>query len=418
MVGGKALPGKRGFSLFDTADPVVAEDLQRPGAVNIVFGAGFMGRRAVRGCFDQGIAVTAFCDNDPGKTEVDHIAVLAPAEAVAAHPGANFILAVADFFEAARQLAELGCGWAYGVGFLDAAAGRLESTSGEASCDRHLLGSSLSAQRAFFDHPLKIGVGFGLNVMITERCTLRCRDCANLMQYYRHPVNRDADAVMADVDALLRCVDYVHDLQIIGGEPLVHPGFADIAVHAASRPGVRNVGIYTNGTLVPTDGQLDALADAGIYFSLSDYGSYSRNKDRLVEALERRKMRWHFFRQDRWFRWRLSGKRNLGADALRKMLAACRNARCLTLLDGRLYRCEHAANAERLGVAPDDAGNYLDLRPIMDGSGDPELAGQRLWSFMYELATLPACDYCFGGGRDSETVEPAIQAAEPLPLPV
>ena len=36
-----------------------------------------------------------------------------------------------------------------------------------------------------------------LDVVITECCTLRCRNCANLMQYYHNPENTDADETIA-----------------------------------------------------------------------------------------------------------------------------------------------------------------------------------------------------------------------------
>lgn len=30
-----------------------------------------------------------------------------------------------------------------------------------------------------------------IDFIVTERCSLRCRDCSNLMQYYKNPVDED-----------------------------------------------------------------------------------------------------------------------------------------------------------------------------------------------------------------------------------
>ena len=32
-----------------------------------------------------------------------------------------------------------------------------------------------------------------MDVVITERCSLKCKDCANLMQYYEKPQNSDLE---------------------------------------------------------------------------------------------------------------------------------------------------------------------------------------------------------------------------------
>ena len=36
-----------------------------------------------------------------------------------------------------------------------------------------------------------------LDVVLTECCTLRCKSCSNLMQYYHHPENLDVDEVIS-----------------------------------------------------------------------------------------------------------------------------------------------------------------------------------------------------------------------------
>ena len=59
-----------------------------------------------------------------------------------------------------------------------------------------------------------------LDVVITECCTLKCRNCSNLMQYYKTPANLDADEVISSLSRILKAVR-VERLKILGGEPFV-----------------------------------------------------------------------------------------------------------------------------------------------------------------------------------------------------
>ena len=35
-----------------------------------------------------------------------------------------------------------------------------------------------------------------IDIMITEKCSLKCKDCSNLMQYYQKPVNSDLNILI------------------------------------------------------------------------------------------------------------------------------------------------------------------------------------------------------------------------------
>jgi hypothetical protein len=46
----------------------------------------------------------------------------------------------------------------------------------------------------------KIIVPCNIDVIITQRCTLKCRDCAALMQYYQHPKHIDMSVTLRSID--------------------------------------------------------------------------------------------------------------------------------------------------------------------------------------------------------------------------
>lgn len=411
---GRILP----LALVDSADAGALDALRRPGAVNVIFGAGHVGGAILSRCREQGIPITAFCDNDPTKTSCCDLPVWRPTKALRDHPGANIIAAVVELALVAAQLAELGVKRLFTAGLLESATATASPAFGPELRNRQVERLCLSAHRGYFDYPARINPGVGIEFMITERCTLKCLDCANLMQYYRSPRNRHAAEVMREMDTVADCVDDLLEMRLIGGEPLLHPEFHLLASHAAAKANVETVAVITNGTVIPREEQWAALSNPKICFRISDYGDLSTRRDALIGELRRRNIPGYVVDVGSWNRWRLCGARGLPPEELRRVFAACRNARCLTVMNGRLYRCEHAANAANLGAMPDHPADYIDLRPLMNQAKSVAEARAELGRFFYEMEFIPACDYCPGAFRDTRTVAPAAQADGVLPLPV
>ena len=61
-----------------------------------------------------------------------------------------------------------------------------------------------------------------VDVQITEKCSLKCKDCSNLMQYYQKPVDAEQGILFDSMDRLMSIVDYVNELRILGGDPFMN----------------------------------------------------------------------------------------------------------------------------------------------------------------------------------------------------
>ena len=61
-----------------------------------------------------------------------------------------------------------------------------------------------------------------IDLMLTEKCSLKCKDCSNLMQFYAKPVDEDFEIVIKSIDKFLNTVDYVREIRLLGGEPLMY----------------------------------------------------------------------------------------------------------------------------------------------------------------------------------------------------
>lgn len=102
-----------------------------------------------------------------------------------------------------------------------------------------------------------------LRISVTDRCNLRCTYCMpaegiNLMQ---HSEILSFEEIMEVVDAAIQLG--VDKIRITGGEPLVRKGIVDLVEMIASRPGVYDLGMTTNGQLL--EQFVDPLKQAGLH---------------------------------------------------------------------------------------------------------------------------------------------------------
>ena len=136
-----------------------------------------------------------------------------------------------------------------------------------------------------------------LRISVTDRCNLRCRYCMPEEEQAWFP----REEVLA-YDEMLRVLRVgaglgIRKVRVTGGEPLTRPGVADFCAAIAALPGMEDIGISTNGTLLAkTEGGrtlAEQLVRAGVLsanISLDslDREAYRRstNRDLLPRVLE------------------------------------------------------------------------------------------------------------------------------------
>ena len=102
-----------------------------------------------------------------------------------------------------------------------------------------------------------------LRISVTDRCNLRCTYCmpAEGIALMQHKDILTFEEIMEVVDAALALG--VDKIRITGGEPLVRKGIVDLVKLIASKPGVQDLGMTTNGQLLEKFAQ--PLKDAGLH---------------------------------------------------------------------------------------------------------------------------------------------------------
>ena len=105
------------------------------------------------------------------------------------------------------------------------------------------------------------------------------------MQFYAKPIDEDFDMVISSLDKFMKTVDYVQEIRLIGGEPLMYRRVAEVAKHILEYKNFGQLKVNTNGTIIPNDDKLKVFEDKE-FFDISNYGKASRNVDRLVSKLK------------------------------------------------------------------------------------------------------------------------------------
>jgi glycosyltransferase involved in cell wall biosynthesis len=237
-----------------------------------------------------------------------------------------------------------------------------------------------------------------LDVMITERCSLRCKDCSNLMQYFERPVDYDPARIGFSVDTLLQNVDEIMEARVLGGDAFMSPWWAAVAEHLARSPKVRRVVVYTNGAILPKGVTISNTAKEKLVFFITDYGKLSRNLDKLIGILRRNELRYKVTTPTEWLDCATIHEHNRTGEENDRLFRECIATSLLTMVDGKVFRCPYAASLYKLGIKPLPE-DYVDVR----ATNRKDISG-----YLVSDRAMSACDYCTSR-KLANKVEPAVQ---------
>ena len=248
-----------------------------------------------------------------------------------------------------------------------------------------------------------------LDLVLTEKCSLKCKDCSNLMQYYAKPVDEDFEVLKKSLNNFLSSVDFVGEIRLIGGEPLLYKKIGDVMELILKYNNYNKIYVYTNGTIVFKNNKMNVFQNEKVLFRISDYGKVSKNVKPLEEELSRLNVN---YLTERVTRWQDCAKIKLydRPKTLNEFIYGnCCVNQYLTLLHGKLYLCPFQAHAENLDAIPVNESQRIDLSSVSQNS-----IKEKISKLYFETECLEACKYCNGRDPNVDDVDAAIQATEPL----
>lgn len=255
-----------------------------------------------------------------------------------------------------------------------------------------------NVESALRNYALYYGTGAAVErlvLVITDKCSLNCKNCDGYVPYHRNPKHDSYETVISSYERVMKVCGYVESLDVMGGEPLVHPDIAKVIKHIAEDKRSGKVTVISNGTIMPSQELIEILKNKKCLFRLSDYGKTSSKKDALIELFTKEEIAYEITNYQYWDSVPKIQRTNQSEAELDKKFAEC-TSNVFYLKNGRFFQCNFVAGLSSLegDFLPDIEKNYIELL-----NGQEEDIHGNIRKFIERLHNrkhIDACKYCPG----------------------
>jgi organic radical activating enzyme len=250
-----------------------------------------------------------------------------------------------------------------------------------------------------------------VDVPITMKCSLRCKDCANLMQYFKNPQHTDFTVMKHSLEKLFSVLDYIFEVRVLGGEPFVNPDickYLDLLAKYSSK--YTFLTLFTNGTIIPNQEILDRLNNSKVILKISEYKNPRQKVLDLVKICNKNKIA---VQVDNILEWQDCSRLrcyNRTKEENEILLRTCLVHNCSSIVDGKLFFCPFAGNLYTLKAAPESYHEFVNL---IDENASENVISEQINNLM-RRKYLKACDFCGGRPAHGNGIPAALQTEKPL----
>jgi organic radical activating enzyme len=378
----------------------------------IIFGTGNFGQIVLTALKKAGLKAIFFCDNNEGNWNKtwNGLKVLSHAQLSESYSDNPVLVASLNYSYIKKQLKKFNIKKIYDVDFIFSNIDldlKKCGTNWSARRCKEQIDSYMFATNAEKLNKDKLRIKH-LDLVLTEKCSLKCKDCSNLMQYYAKPNDEDYELLIYSLDQFMNNVDFVNEVRLIGGEPMMYKKIDQVTEKILTYNNFEKIFIYTNGTIVPKGNKLNAFRNEKVLFKISDYGKISKNVNKLEEALSDAGIHYITERITSWQNCALIKPFNRSKELTKHIYGNCCVNQFLTLLHGKLYLCPFQAHAENLNAIPKAPKDSIDLK-LTNGN-----VKKKIHNLYYGRDYLEACKSCNGRDPNVSNVDAAIQTKDPL----
>lgn len=353
----------------------------------------------------KGVTPAFYCDGFIKSKSYQGYDVISPAE-LSGHKNAHVVIASVAFLHSiTRDLKRIGhVKYSYVNSFFNAEDLKNQEIA--------TLNERYQSKIKCFNYEMFVE---NLDVVVTEKCTLRCASCSNLISHYNNPRNYDFGEIAGPVNQLLKRVDYIAEFRLLGGELFLNKDTLRVILTYCDNPKIGRILIYTNGTMIPDAQTIRALKHEKILVRISKYKQLSRHIDELVKLFQDENVACNVAYPSEWQDLGELMFRNYSESELEKVYSECQCKDIPTLLKSKIYPCPYAAHGANLGVIPENKFDSIDMAKCVFDKHELKRALEKL---LYEQKYLTACGYCSGRNFNVKGIEPAIQKTGSFPCHV
>lgn len=378
----------------------------------IIYGACIGGELALEGLKNIGITPKFFCDGLKKSEMYCGIPVISPSQ-LKEYPNAHILIAATRGFQAISEyLDKIGCKKQYDIcdvlKYIDESSVKKYP---RALSKEHIIETyRFYAKQALNKEEKSIDLLF-INFVITERCSLKCEKCIELMPYYKEPKNYEVEDIRKPLKRLFECIDSLEELQIVGGEPFMNKNLYKIIDLVKDNNKIKKITVVSNGTIIPNQDNVKVLKNEKVKLILDNYGDISKNISELEKIALNEGINYCVQVPDIWQDCGELKERDYDMEKVKSMFKDCTQRYCMTFLKGKLYRCAYSAHSINLKATPNEKSDYVDFN---DNTLDDERIRIQLKKLMSEKEYLSACYYCSGINPNLQGIKPAKQVKDPI----
>lgn len=251
-----------------------------------------------------------------------------------------------------------------------------------------------------------------VQICLTERCTLRCIDCAHgCFAVGSNSCDMDLDMAKKSADYLFSKADFINEFVLIGGEPFLYNNLVELIPYIGER--YRNkmmmYSITTNGTIVPDEIILQLCKKYEITIHISNYSEtiehLRENYVRLSECLKQHEIAYTISAPEQ--QWMDYGFKSVdrGGIGLMEVFDRCKTP-CREIRGSKYYYCVMARSVSEnleFNVGRED---YLELADLNENEKKIFLEFNLGYS---KKGYLDMCNYCNGADAIHYPIPAAVQ---------
>lgn len=259
-----------------------------------------------------------------------------------------------------------------------------------------------------------------LRVIVTSRCTLNCKECAAYIPYVQNHRDDNWEKIVADIKVFLDTAKKLDEIELFGGEPLLHPYLYKIISALKSEPRINQISVITNATILPNDDLIKALVDdKRTIYRMSSYGKLSTKLAETETILKQNGIRHEIIDYKTWYKNSEIKNLNESEEVLRKKFTRCMEGCGLVYWCGKIYYCTTLPFLLEVDAFPQSNDNFFDMR---NSNLERKELINKLYQYIDRSNTdqyVDACKYCTGKSTANfkQFVPIAEQAKGDLKMP-
>ena len=234
-----------------------------------------------------------------------------------------------------------------------------------------------------------------LVVMLTEKCTLKCKNCDAYIPYHCHPKQFSYEEIIHSYNTILKVCGSIHAIDLLGGEPLLHPELDLIMKYLILDGRCERITIISNGTIIPNQKVIECLKNEKCIFRISDYGKLSKKKDEIISLLEREQINYEITNYQYWDEIPRISYQEATKEELNLKFATC-TANDLYVKGNIVCCCSFLVGLYGLESNKEMFPKYDSNIVYLDSGEDSERDLTHYIRNLHERKAIDACRYCPG----------------------